>query len=125
MDACICARSWIAPILIVGRIRNYDKRTWYDPHSRNATDEAVLNGLDTHGHRKLSALIGFAGRPDTQLIGHADQFSEQFGFHLGHHLGPMNFDCPFSSAEFGARLFIEQSRCDQLEDLALAGVRSS
>jgi hypothetical protein len=40
-------------------------------------------------------------------------------------LGPLNFDCPFSSAEFGARLFIEQSRCDQLEDLALAGVRSS
>src|SRR5271154_4424526 len=50
---------------------------------------------------------GFACWPDTQLIRHTHQFSERFGFHLGHHMGPLSLDGPFTGAELGSRLFVE------------------
>src|SRR5271163_892911 len=51
--------------------------------------------------------IGFGCLPDMELIRHSDQFSERFGFHLGHHMGPLGLDGPFSSAELRASLFVE------------------
>ena len=54
-----------------------------------------------------SLSIGFAGWPDVQLICHAHEFSEGFGFHLDHHPGPVNFDRLFSGAELAGHLFVE------------------
>src|SRR5271155_783921 len=51
--------------------------------------------------------VHFACWPDMQLIRHSHEFSQRFGLHLEHHPSPLNFDCPFGSAEFGACLFVE------------------
>jgi len=62
-----------------------------------------------HGYANKGDVLsrGFVCCADVQLIRHTHQFSERFGLHLEHHPAPLNFDGPFTSAELGARLFVE------------------
>lgn len=59
-------------------------------------------------------------RENSQLFGHAHQVGDGAGFHLFHYAGALDFDCDFSSAQFGGGLFVEQPRDDKRHDLPFA-----
>ncbi len=48
-----------------------------------------------------------ACRLDLQVIRDAHQFSQRFGFHLGHYAGSVNFDGLLARTELGTHLFVE------------------
>src|SRR5581483_91040 len=76
-----------------------------------------------HDWEKPAALTGLLSRAiilSVKQIGHPHEFGERIGSHLLHYPASMFLDGAFAGAELGADLLVQQSGCDQSEDLSLS-----